>query len=405
MSTEDVKKAKDETPKDSKKSSEKGGGTNGKLMVEIIACVVAIVAIVVAMIFVLKNKEKNNKITHLDEKKATISEAGNIDCWYDVAKDKYYSDKSGKNELAVEDVFTYLFDKSIEGIAQNSEDGKYYFVKDGLCDKSVNGFVKNGDDWMYITNGQFDETLESVVKGTVYGEEAWWYVKDGKVSFIDTVAENSNGWFNIEKGKVVFRDTIASNENGEWYCKAGKVDFEFTGKIEYEKKIYEIKKGKVVSAQDDPKYAGKVEYYSDKSNGALVTADNENSLIEGCKYFEGKTGVRPYLYMMEVLPSETIDDYLEELSNDIFGSNDGMMIVYVKFEDMFWIYTRDEGSSIGLKDKTLINEAIRANWSETDIAVRFGKALTDAANKLAPTADENGENTNDGGVTEEPSAE
>ena len=104
---------------------------------------------------------------------------------------------------------------------------------------------------------------------------------------------------------------------------------------------------------------------------------------------------------MEVLPSENIDAFLEDLSNDIFGNNYGIIIVYVKFEDMFWIYTREDGSSIGLKDKTLINESIRANWAESDIAARFGKALTEAANKLAPMADENGENTNDGGGSEE----
>ncbi|MBQ6229922.1 MAG: hypothetical protein IJJ74_02275 [Eubacterium sp.] len=385
-----------------KEKVEKGEKNSNKLIIEIVSCVIAIIAIIVAMIFVLKSKEKSNTMTHLEEKAATVFDSGNIECWYDVAKDKYYSDKKGRNEIAVDSVFTYVFDKNTEGLVKYDGDGKFYYVKEGVCDKGFSEFVKEDNDWFYIKNGQLDEKLESVVKGTVYGEEAWWYVKDGKVSFIDTVAQNESGWWNIVKGKVEFKDAIGTNDTGSWYCKGGKVDFEFNGEIEFGKKIYEIQGGKVVNSKDDPKYAGKVEYYADKSaDNNIITSKNETVLIDGFKYFEGKTGARPYLYVMEVLPSENIDAFLEDLSNDIFGNNDGIIIVYVKFEDMFWIYTREDGSSIGLKDKTLINESIRANWAESDIAARFGKALTEAANKLAPMADENGENTNDGGGSEE----
>ena len=91
-----------------------------------------------------------------------------------------------------------------------------------------------------------------------------------------------------------------------------------------------------------------------------------------------------------------MDVYLEELSNELFGTNDGIVIVYIKFEDMFWIYTRSE-SSIGLKDKTKINEAIRAKWEESDKAVRFGSALKAAADQLV-SADEG--NTDEGNTEE-----
>ena len=386
-----VKKTENKAKENTSKQTEKKGGSGNKLMVEIIACVVAVVAIVVAMIFVLKNKEKKHDLTHLEAKDATVFDAGNIECWYDVTKDKYYSDKKGKNEIDADSVFIYAFDKNISGFYRNESDGAGYYVKGGTVDKSFTGFAKDGNDWYYFTKGVNDASYDDVIKGTVYGEEAWWCVKGGKVAFVDTVAENSNGWWNIVKGKVVFEDTIATDENGSWYCKGGKVDFGYTGEFEFEKKIYDIKGGKVMSVKDDPKYAGKVEYYVDKSESKdVVTSENENTLIKGFKYFESKTGIRPYLYIIETLPSDTLDDYLEQLSNDIFGADEGIIIVYVDFEDMFWVYTR-EGSSIGLKDKTKITEAIRKNQDEPDRAARFGNALKSAAKKLSVSQEESTE--------------
>ena len=395
---EEVKKAvKKETSKEADDKADKKEGSNKKLILEILSCVICIAAIIVAMIFVLKSKEKNNSLTHMYEKAATLYDPGNIDCWYDVAKDKYYSDKDKKNEIDKSSVYTYMFDRDLSGIVQSGV--KHYYVGGGLVDKSFNGFAMDeNNDWYYFQAGICDEFTEDVVKGTVYGEEAWWCVKGGKVAFIDTVAENVNGWWRIESGKVNFNfEGVADNENGSWYCRGGKVDYNFTGQYKYNKKIYDIEGGKVVGVADDPEFAGKIEYYSDNSNDkSIVTAENEAALIEGFQYFEGKTGVRPYLYIRESLPSDSMDVYLEELSNERFGTNDGIVIVYIKFEDMFWIYTRSE-SSIGLKDKTKINEAIRANWEESDKAVRFGSALKAAADQLV-SADEG--NTDEGNTEE-----
>ena len=400
MNKEDIKENSKTETKDTKVKSEKPStkkdGSNNKIIIEIVSCLVAIVAIVLAMIFILKGKENKDNITLIEAKNATVFEAGNIKCWYNVAKDKYYSDKKGKNELSADDVFTYVIDKSTSGLVKYDGDGKYYYFKDGIVDKSYTGFAKDGNDWIYFVKGVNDNTLSDVVKGTVYGEEAWWCVKEGKVAFIDTVAKNKDGWFNIEKGKVVFRTTIASNENGTFYCKGGRVDFSYSGEYSYEKKIYEIKGGKVVSVKDDPKYAGKVEYYVDKSDAKdVVNSDNEATLIEGFKYFEEKTGVRAYLYIIESLPSDSLDDYLEQLCSDIFGDKDGIIIVYVDFEDMFWVYTR-ENSSIGLRDKTKITEAIRNKQDESDKAVRFGDALKAAADELHPSDDKTDDGNDDG---------
>lgn len=387
-----AKKAESKTNDNTSKQSGKKGGSSNKLMVEIIACVVAVAAIVVAMIFVLKGKEKKYDLTHLETKEPTVFDAGNVECWYDVTKNSYYSDKKGKNQISPESVFLYVFDYNTTGVVKYDQDGIVYYVKGGTVDKTYTGFAKDENkDWYYFTKGVNDASLNDVIKGSVYGEDAWWCVKGGKVAFIDTVAENSNGWWNIVKGKVVFEDTIATDENGSWYCKGGKVDFGYTGEFAFEKKIYDIKGGKVMSVKDDPKYEGKVEYYVDKSESKdVVTSENEKTLIKGFKSFESATGVRPYLYIIESLPSDTLDDYLEELAGEVFGSNDGIIIVYVDFEDMFWIYT-PEGSSIGLKDKTKITEAIRKNQDESDRAARFGNALKSVGKKLSVATEKSSE--------------
>ncbi|MDO4405984.1 MAG: SGNH/GDSL hydrolase family protein [Eubacteriales bacterium] len=76
--------------------------------------------------------------------------------------------------------------------------------------KSVQGTtVKQGADgnWYAYTNGNYDETVNSVVKNAL----GWWKVENGKVNF------KFNG--------------IATNENGAWYLLGGKVQFLKTGYV------------------------------------------------------------------------------------------------------------------------------------------------------------------------------
>ena len=97
---------------------------------------------------------------------------------------------------------------------------------------SHTGFYEMGGTWYYLKNGTFDDTLTDVIKGTVNGTTGWWYVKNGVVSFTDTVAKNSNGWWRIENGMVNFNFTgYAENSNGWWYIEDGKVQFGVTSII------------------------------------------------------------------------------------------------------------------------------------------------------------------------------
>ena len=101
-------------------------------------------------------------------------------------------------------------------------------------------------DWYYYNNGKIDTSCTDVMKGTVNGEYAWWYVVNGKVNFVETVAKNHNGWWHIQNGKVNFdSNTIAKNEKGWWVIRNGKVDFGYTGFAENHNGWWYCKEGKV----------------------------------------------------------------------------------------------------------------------------------------------------------------
>ncbi len=227
-------------------------------------------------------------LKHVDAVAATLSSPGKGEYWHCDYCGKDFSDMAGEKEIDSETLTTYIFDKSLKGIQEY--DGKLYYVKDGLVDAGFNGTEKYGDDvysfkagvqdvsvngivkvdgvltyfkdgkadssfkgyvkyendWYYLKNGVVDETRTDIIKGTVEGEEASWYIVNGKVTITDTVAKNSKGWWYIKDGKVKKVDAIGQNDQGKWYCKKGKVDFDFSGTVEFDGIAYEIKEGKVV---------------------------------------------------------------------------------------------------------------------------------------------------------------
>ena len=112
--------------------------------------------------------------------------------------------------------------------------------------KDYSGFYCNAGKWYYVKKGVVYSDTTDVIKGTVNGVEAWWYVKNGEVVFTDTVAKNSNGWWRIVNGRVDFDcNSVEKNETGWWYIRGGKVDFTYTGVAKNEDGWWRIVNGKV----------------------------------------------------------------------------------------------------------------------------------------------------------------
>ena len=110
------------------------------------------------------------------------------------------------------------------------------------------GFYQDESDqnWYYYKNGVLQSSLTDIIKGTVNGEYAWWYIKNGKVTFTETVAKNKNGWWHVVDGKVDFNsNTVAKNSKGWWVIRDGEVDFDYNGFAQNENGWWYCEDGKV----------------------------------------------------------------------------------------------------------------------------------------------------------------
>ena len=152
-----------------------------------------------------------------------------------------------------------------------------WIIRDGKIDFSATGFTENAGDWYYCKEGKVQTGINSVAKGTINGQTAWWCIVNGKVVFDNRVATNSNGnwiiingkidfgfngffengpfiwyaengkiqnsrtdiikgeakgqlgWWNVVNGRISFANTLAKNASGWWVITDGKVNFGFDG--------------------------------------------------------------------------------------------------------------------------------------------------------------------------------
>ncbi len=127
----------------------------------------------------------------------------------------------------------------------NGKDG-WYYIANGTVDTKYNGFASNENGTWYVQNGVVDFSVNSVIQGTAFGENAWWHVVNSKVVKDTTVANNQNGWWRIVDGKVDFDcNSVEENANGWWYIRGGKVDFNYTGIANNANGWWRIVNGKV----------------------------------------------------------------------------------------------------------------------------------------------------------------
>ena len=125
----------------------------------------------------------------------------------------------------------------LEGLCYDPDDAtKLNYYKNGKVDKSYTGFAKVNDgstpEWWYVEKGSVTFKRNDILRGKANveagaaGQDAWWYIKNSKVTKATTVAENSYGWWYVRNGKVNFDyNGFAKNEHGWWYVEDGKVTF------------------------------------------------------------------------------------------------------------------------------------------------------------------------------------
>lgn len=141
------------------------------------------------------------------------------------------------------------------------------------------------------------------------------------------------------------------------------------------------------------KYTGSVDashgYYIDESlgNEKFIDRNNESKLISGFKTFYNKTGVFPFLYIIENTPDPSeyqgYDTYQDMLYEQLFNSEGNLLILYIASEDSYYVAAGYNTTEI-IDEESLdvIYRKVDNKWSSGDLAVAFGDGLADASNNI-----------------------
>ena len=156
-----------------------------------------------------------NKTVYYDESGHMLYGHQKIgDTWY------WFNKASGKREFT--------------GVVNNEEDGKWYFVRNGIGEQFTgwSKSIENGK-WYFTQDGILDWSFTGVAKSVENGR--WYHGKSGRLDWGFTGFSKSieNGkWYFSRKGALDwnFTGVAKSVENGRWYHgKSGRLDWGFTG--------------------------------------------------------------------------------------------------------------------------------------------------------------------------------
>lgn len=124
-------------------------------------------------------------------------------------------------------------------------------------------------------------------------------------------------------------------------------------------------------------------YYMDMSEGSekFIDISNEAALNSGFKSFYNKTGVFPFLYIVESKPSDS--QYMDKLYEELFDAEGNLLIVYsAAADDYYFAAGHDVGGVIDDESLNLICDKVNAEWSSGDLAKIFGRGLEKAGKQI-----------------------
>ena len=170
-----------------------------------------------------------------------------------------------------------VIDTSVDSPLLSVDDGRWYYMVDGVCDSSFNGFVKKSNVWYRYVNGICDTAFcglywynsvlyyveNGVVSwdftGLVKYEGVWYYVASGMVDFTYTgLGRNPNNglWFYVTSGEVDWSYAGLARHNGLWfYVENGLLEWNYTGLAKHDGMWFYIENGMI-----DWSFAGLVKH-------------------------------------------------------------------------------------------------------------------------------------------------
>ena len=151
------------------------------------------------------------------------------------------------------------------------------------------------------------------------------------------------------------------------------------------------------------KYTGAVDsskgYWSDESTPQdgqkWIDSTNKSYLEDGFSEFYNKTGVFPYLYVVDKYGnSGSFDTYEERVYDDLFGDCPGNLLFVFISEDLTYYIAAGTGTGSVINDKTVpyvIQSKLTNCWNNSrydgDLAKIYGAALSSSATQLMKEAE------------------
>jgi hypothetical protein len=138
-------------------------------------------------------------------------------------------------------------------------------------------------------------------------------------------------------------------------------------------------------AAPDPLWDGS--WYADE----LGRIDDDEALVKGMETFERKTGVRPYLTLLDGVAPDALNDFVEEQYEALFGSADHLLVVYDEWgSDEYYLSARaGAGSALSAGDVESVLaclEAAYADPSYKSYAQAFGAGFEQGAQRVSAPA-------------------
>ena len=133
--------------------------------------------------------------------------------------------------------------------------------------------------------------------------------------------------------------------------------------------------------------AGDMGWYTDD----LGRIEDDKALVEGMAAFEKRTGVRPYLTILDGIAPDALDYFVQEEFASSFSSGDSLLVVYDEWgsDEYFLSAQAGAGSALSAEDvETVLAclEAAYADPSYKSYAQAFGAGFEQGAQRVSAPA-------------------
>lgn len=140
-------------------------------------------------------------------------------------------------------------------------------------------------------------------------------------------------------------------------------------------------------ASDTKDAAGDMGWYTDD----LGRIEDDKALVEGMAAFEKRTGVRPYLTILDGIAPEALDYFVQEEFASFFSDGDNLLVVYDEWgSDEYYLSARaGDESALSAKDVESVLACLEAAYADPaykSYAQAFGAGFEQGANRVSAPA-------------------